>query len=656
MQLSPVFYEHMHATLPGMFFKCRAAPQRMLIETTVGCEELTGYNAEALLHDKEVSFMSLVHESDQQRFSRLCRQALESRQSCNIEYRIVTATGKEKWVHEIASGIYDTEGKLLYVEGYMTDITVRKEAEATEETLRAYQDAVNQGSLVSIADRRGRIVYANEMFCTVSGYAQHELIGKNHRIVNSGHHPPEYFETLWKTIEQGLPWRGQVCNRTKGGRLYWVDSVITPVFDRKGRISQYLSVRNLITDQVEGEQFKKSVFAAIAANIAVITMEGEIVFVNDKWRIFAEVNGGELPVNAGEGTNYLEVCRQSATSGDALAQQALDGIMGVLTGAQRYFEMEYPCHSPEVQRWFMMRVSPFDGHAGRAVIVHDDITGLKMAQTALLELNSNLEGTVHERTRELNQLNRDLTDSIYYAKRIQESLFSDPSMLNDMFTESFILSRPRDIVGGDYCWFYQKGELMMLACVDSTGHGVPGAFMSIIGLQLLSSTVVGLGRHEPSEVLHGVDEGICNLLRSNHHDVVRDGMDIAFCTVNTVEQRLHFAGAHHPIVLVSGGRASLIKGSRFALGSYLPTDQKRFDTQTVEYAKGDMLYLFTDGYRDQFGGPGNKRLGMKGMLMLLESLSGLPLSAQKKELEGHFDRWRGDVEQVDDMLVMGIQL
>ncbi len=548
MHISPELIANMHASLPGMFFRCKANAQRTLIETSVGCEALTGHRKEALLHDHEVSFMSLVHTGDKQRVGLRCREAMEHRRSCNNEYRIVTALGEEKWVHEIASGIYDPEGKLMYLEGYMTDVTLRKEREATEETLRAYQDAVNQGSIVSIADRRGRIVYVNEMFCKMSGYEQHELIGQNHRIVNSGYHPPEFFEMLWNTISAGKAWRGRLCNRAKNGRNYWVDSVITPVFDREGRIVQYLSVRNLVTEQVESEQFKKSVFAAVASNIAVIADDGEIVFVNDKWRQFAALNQGEMPVKADVGSNYLEVCRRSVQSGDVLAQEALDGIMGVLLGPERYFEMEYTCHTPQVEQWFKMRVSPFDGQSGKVVIVHDDITSLKLAQTALLELNSSLEHTVQERTQALNQLNQDLLDSIYYAKRIQESLFSDPALLLEMFEDSFILSRPRNIVGGDYCWFHRKDGHMMVACVDSTGHGVPGAFMSIIGMQLLTDAVIGDGLHEPSEVLLGMDAGICNLQKRNLHDVVRDGMDISICTVDASERCIHFSGANHSMV------------------------------------------------------------------------------------------------------------
>jgi PAS domain S-box-containing protein len=155
-----------------------------------------------------------------------------------------------------------------------------------EGSLKSFQDAVNLASIVSVTDVKGNIIYANELFCDVSQYTLEELIGKNHRLLNSGYHSPAFFKELWQTIASGNPWRGQIKNRAKDGSFYWVDSVITPVFNDNNEIVQYLSVRNIISEQKENENFRDSVFSALMVGIAVINKEGLVVSSNNSWTEF----------------------------------------------------------------------------------------------------------------------------------------------------------------------------------------------------------------------------------------------------------------------------------------------------------------------------------------------------------------------------------
>lgn len=238
--------------LPGMFFRCLNDDDRTVVFVSNGCNELTGYSPAELCLNQNIPFYALLHPEDTFKLKRNTDKAITEKSNCNTEYRILCRKGKTKWVNEISNGVYDGD-KLIYIEGYIRDITSERESSKLNSMLNTYQNAVNSGSLVSITDPKGQILFANDQFCKYSKYSRKELIGQNHRIVNSKYHSDYFFIEMWTTLKSGDTWRGEIRNKAKDGSYYWVDTVITPVFDTRHKIVQYLSIRNIITEKKENE-------------------------------------------------------------------------------------------------------------------------------------------------------------------------------------------------------------------------------------------------------------------------------------------------------------------------------------------------------------------------------------------------------------------
>jgi serine phosphatase RsbU (regulator of sigma subunit)/tetratricopeptide (TPR) repeat protein len=253
--------------------------------------------------------------------------------------------------------------------------------------------------------------------------------------------------------------------------------------------------------------------------------------------------------------------------------------------------------------------------------------------------------------------NKDITDSIQYAKRLQEAVFPEVDTLNGYFAESFVLFRPKDIVSGDFYWFEQAGDKTILAVGDCTGHGVPGAFMSILGHNLLNQIILEYGITNPSEILRMLDKQVSNALnKKGTRQEYNDGMDIAICVLDKKKKNLLFAGANRPLVIKRGGELIELKPNKFAIGGIQDDSCKLFLQQEVPALENDILYLFSDGYYDQFGGPKGKKFKYKRLVEYITAISAKPLEEQKNILSEVLESWKGNLEQVDDVCVIGVKI
>jgi serine phosphatase RsbU (regulator of sigma subunit) len=280
------------------------------------------------------------------------------------------------------------------------------------------------------------------------------------------------------------------------------------------------------------------------------------------------------------------------------------------------------------------------------------------------EIKEYLESELAERTRvvlkqkdEIELQNIEITDSINYAKRIQSSILPDVNKLRDSFKDAFIIFHPRDIVSGDFYWFDKiDEERFVIVCADSTGHGVPGAFMSMIGSTLLQDIVTRKGITKPSEILTLLDKQIFSTLNQNIDvGVSNDGMDMVVCEFNVKTRHIRFASAMRPVIIVLDGEPYYIRGNRCSVGGE-SVIEKYFDDQEYFLAKEDTIYLFSDGLPDQFGGPDGKKMKIARLKKLIEEVSKLPMAEQKEIISNFFFDWKGDYEQVDDILLMGIKI
>jgi len=310
----------------------------------------------------------------------------------------------------------------------------------------------------------------------------------------------------------------------------------------------------------------------------------------------------------------------------------------------------FQINPPFYKTWWFILLCVF---AGATVIV----AYIKVRESNLVREKQILEEKVIERTaevvaqkEELAQKNKDITDSIRYAKRIQFAIL--PPVLP--FADTFILFKPKDIVSGDFYWLDVIGDLEFLAAVDCTGHGVPGAFMSIIGYNSLNKIVKEQQIYKPSDILDRLNYEVTTSLQKQdaHGGAIQDGMDLSLTCYNKKTGILQFAGAYNPLWLVRNGDLQEIKADRFPIGRSKDVD-KKFTTVDIQVQKGDVFYFFSDGYADQFGGDSGKKFKSKPMKELVLALQDLPMERQKEVLEGTLDAWRGDIEQVDDILVIG---
>jgi len=305
--------------------------------------------------------------------------------------------------------------------------------------------------------------------------------------------------------------------------------------------------------------------------------------------------------------------------------------------------------------WFVLSVI-FIGAVIVVLIVRQREKAQKKIQLYLEKELDARTSVVLKQKDKIELQNLEITDSINYAKRIQTNILPDFGKVKESFSQAFLLFRPRDIVSGDFYWFDKiSDEKFILVCADSTGHGVPGAFMSMIGSTLLQDIVNRQHITKPSAVLKMLDSQIFSTLNQNVElGVSNDGMDMVVCEINIKKRHVRFASAMRPVILVLDGEPLYIKGNRCSVGGE-SVIEKYFDDQEYYINEGDTLYLFSDGLPDQFGGADGKKLKIARLKKLIEDVAILPLSGQKEVISKFYDEWKGDYDQVDDILLIGIR-
>ncbi|WP_317896897.1 ligand-binding sensor domain-containing protein [Aurantibacillus circumpalustris] len=277
---------------------------------------------------------------------------------------------------------------------------------------------------------------------------------------------------------------------------------------------------------------------------------------------------------------------------------------------------------------------------------------------AMKKENKILENKVAERTKELEEKNRDIMGSIQYAKRIQEAILPSKDNIYKKLKKVFILYQPKDIVSGDFYWFAEENGFKIFAVVDCTGHGVPGAFMSMIGHNLLHQIVLEKGVTDPGAILDHLHKGVQEALRQGHNEVTtNDGMDVSIIAINDIKREIRWAGANRPLVLVNAnGELSRFEGNKFPIGGAQYDVDRKFTTHSVNPEKVSMAYMFSDGYADQFGGEKGKKFMVKRFHDLLGNIHLKDAEQQRNELKNNFEQWRLNHEQVDDVLIVGIEI
>ncbi|MGD1957884.1 MAG: PAS domain S-box protein [Fulvivirga sp.] len=493
----------------------------------------------------------------------------------------------------------------------------------------------NASEVITIYEEDETVRYISPSVEPILGYTQKEMMGKSD-FDKVGEEFKDAFRKMFATLKDKPEEQVtlQYEYKTKEGDYIWIESTGTN-FMSNPAIHGLIVNSTDITERrrAEQEQRMRSKMQALSENSPdLITRleEDSISYINP---VIEEYTGnapdnylnqkfGELDLNSAILDRWLEIVEEVNTSNDKVST-----------------EMDFPSEMGD--RVMQVNAIPeFDEQETleSVLVVSHDITERK-----IIEL-------------EIQNKNKKIADSINYAKRIQNAILPNNNVINRVLPDSFILYKPKDVVSGDFPWYVQMGDEIYMAAVDCTGHGVPGALLSLIGYFLLNDIVRSRKVSDPGLILDQLDEGVTTTLRQDQDDSkTKDGMDIALCKINPEKREIEYAGAHRPLYMMKKGEMEEVKGNKFAIGGGIYKNQTNFTTYSTKLSKGDSIYFCSDGFPDQFGGPDNRKFGPRRTRDLIAEIHEKSMREAYQIFDNEWEGWKGDEKQTDDVLLIGIK-
>ena len=492
----------------------------------------------------------------------------------------------------------------------------------------------NASEVITIYEEDETIRYISPSVETILGYGQKEMIGKSDIDKVHPDHRDTFRDIFVKMKDH--PDRKvtvQYEYKAKDGSYIWIESAGTNCMSNPAIHGFILNSRDITERRrAEQEQRMRSKMQALSENSPdLITRleEGSISYINPV-------------IEAYTGKEPADFLNRKAKETE-LDNVVLEGWLKIVeqvnaTNGKVATEMDFP--SLLGKRVMQVNAIPEYDESEKlesVLVVSHDITERKM-----IEL-------------EIQAKNKKITESINYAKRIQTAILPNTRLINRALPDSFILYKPRDVVSGDFPWFVHSKEDIFIAAVDCTGHGVPGALLSLIGYFLLNDIVRSRKVTEPGKILDLLDEGVTTTLRQDEDSTTKDGMDIALCKINLAAGEIEYAGAHRPLYIMKNGLMEEIKGNKFPIGGGIFKNQTNFTNTKVKLSKGDSIYFSSDGFPDQFGGPEGRKFGPKKTREIIERVHTMPMKEAMQVFDQEWESWRGDQKQTDDVLLIGIK-
>lgn len=506
------------------------------------------------------------------------------------------------------------------------------EVERTQKRMASLLE--NASEVITIYEEDGQIRYISPSVQRIFGYSQQEMIGQSDKLYIRGE-GVEIFEDLFQRLIEN-PVESvtvQYVYQTKYNNEVWVETTGNNLLHDPAVKGIVLNSRDITErKRAEQEERMRSKMQALSENspdlITRFDQEGTFFYINPtietytgkKADHFLHKHINEADLNPTVVAEWLQILEDVKESRQKVAK-----------------EIEFPAEDGE-HIMHVNAIPEFNEEQAleSVLVVSHDITERK-----LIEL-------------EIQNKNKKINDSINYAQRIQGAILPDNKLIRNVFPESFIFYKAKDVVSGDFPWFLQRGDDIFIAAVDCTGHGVPGALISLIGYFLLNDIVRSRKVTDPGEILDQLDEGVTQTLRQDSDDSKsKDGMDIALCRIN--KNQVQYAGAHRPLYHMCKGEMNEIKGDKFPIGGGIFKNQTNFTTHTIKMNKGDSIYFCSDGYPDQFGGPDNRKFGPKRTRALIEENHVRPMNEVHHAVQSAWSDWQGEEKQTDDVLMIGIK-
>jgi PAS domain S-box-containing protein len=643
--------------------------------------ELTGYSVKELLGMNIYQLVKPEKKDSTQKF--YAAQLAEKNPASYLELQFVKKDGKTIWIGQHVTVEEGERGMLMA--GIARNVSEKIKSEKLQHgkisKLLVLMENLQEGVLVEDEDRK--IILANRAFCDLFSVSliPEDLIGRDYK--NALNH-------IKKLVTDPVKFADfdhiMVSNRNimiaqslelKDGRVYERDYV--PIYIETGYSGNLWKYRDITektrikSDLIKSERKYKSVIDTLKLGLLEVDTNDRIITANDS---FCEILGYRIEDLVGKAA--------FETLLDEEQQQVMkDQIAARGAGVSNTYEIKIK-KADGGYAWMLISGAPMYDHNNNvigSVGVHLDISYQKQISIELEDKKAlkvmmewqekhleNLEEKVIERTSEvvkqkeiIEYKNKEITDSINYARRIQNALLPDPYAIKRALEDSFILYKPKDIVSGDFYFFSQSHDRLFIAAADCTGHGVPGAFLSMICSEKLHDVVEK--NADTSDILRLLNKGIkASLQQSQDYGTTYDGMDIGICSIDKANRIVRFAGANRPIWIVRKGskEVEVIKGTKAGIGGFTDYTQQ-FETHEVKLQEGDSFYVFTDGYADTFNGDTtspflNEKLMIRRFKEVLLEIQHLPMPAQSKSLEDFIEKWKSGAEQVDDILVIGIRL
>lgn len=517
-----------------------------------------------------------------------------------------------------------------------SNIKLEEQIEEVNRTQKRMQLLLeNASEVITIYEEDGTIRYVSPSVESILGYGQKELQGT--RDIEKVHPSSRdvakgLFQHLKEKPDEKVT--VQFEYQTKDGSYIWLEATGTNFMSNTAIHGLILNSRDITERRrAEQEQRMRSKMQALSENSPdlIARLEHEsISYINP----VIESYTGKAPAS------FLNKKVKEAELDAKVLEQWLKIVEQVNVSNETITtEMEFP--SLMGDRVMQVNAIPeYDEHETleSVLVVSHDISERKA-----IEL-------------EIQNKNKKINDSINYAKRIQNAILPNNRLINKTLPDSFILYKPRDVVSGDFPWFVQIKNDIFIAAVDCTGHGVPGALLSLIGYFLLNDIVRSRKITEPGKILDLLDEGVTQTLRQDQDDsATKDGMDIALCRIDAETRTIEYAGAHRPLYYMKGGVMDEIKGNKFPIGGGIFKNQTNFTTTRIELAKGDSFYFSSDGFPDQFGGPEVRKFGPKKTRELIERTHTMPMKEAMGVFDHEWESWKGEHKQTDDVLLIGIK-
>jgi PAS domain S-box-containing protein len=603
--------------------------------------------------------------------------------STNLEFPVITGDGGIVWLGQTVRIIFDDlePGRIRGFQAIARDITEKKQYEEELEKLSLVASETINGVL--ICDPDSNIEWVNEGFTRITGYSLAEVRNQRAGDVLKGEKTNmATIYTAREKVRTGEGFEVELLVYNSDGNEIWISVSNTPIVDENGRLLKQIEIFTDISEKKRYElqlsrysknlellnQTRQRLLDATSVDMIVTgvlpiyldhiqDVSRVMLGLTDAYHDLIEVysltrannNKPELSLLPQENFISLE---QLQVSRYRLVTEMVDN------GSLSVFDKQL--FDAGIRSYLTTSLQSEGRTSGFITLCSDLPDGIDMKDIDLMdEVAEVMANAVQQiRYREIiQQKNNDISSSIAYARRIQNAILPPEEVLRKELGDMFVLYRPKDVLCGDYYWAETRDDYTFIAVADSTGHGVPGALLSLMGHNLLNQAIRERHLTRPAAILDFLNVSIQQTLNQyKQAGELYDGMDIALCVFEKKSRTVMFSGAINPLYIVRNGQLIQVKGNRFSIGSYFDFKLRPFDHQEIELLPGDMIYLFTDGYPDQFGGSFDRKLSYRHFRDYLISISHLPAIEQREKLSKNLTDWMGEGSQTDDICILGLRI